>query len=226
MHTESIPLNKEIRIAKYKPTPQGKNSLRTNQRIRVREVMLIGPDGKNLGAVPTPKAMDLAKRCGLDLVEISPRARPPVCKILDYGKYRYELAKRDKDTKKGPVNKVKELKFRLTTDEHDYQVKMRHAEEFLLKGMKVKLMMVLRGREMMQKDMATARVQQIQKDLEHVAMADNDAKLVGRSFNLMLTPLPAGKRTRRFTVEGGEEGAENTGPSEASSEEHEVKESE
>lgn len=226
MHPESIPLNKEIRIAKHKPTPQGKSSLRTNQRIRVREVMLIGPDGKNLGAVPTPKAMDLAKRYGLDLVEISPRARPPVCKILDYGKYRYELAKREKDTKKGPVNKVKELKFRLTTDEHDYQVKMRHAEEFLLKGMKVKLMMVLRGREMMQKDMATARVQQIQKDLEHVAMADNDAKLVGRSFNLMLTPLPAGKRTRRFTVEGENEGAENTEPSEAASEEHEVKESE
>ncbi len=162
--------------------------------------MLIGPDGKNLGVVPTIKAQELAKRCGLDLVEISPRARPPVCKILDYGKYRYELAKKDKDAVK-IVNKVKELKFRLTTDDHDYMVKMRHAEDFLMKGMKVKLLVVLRGREMMRKGLASERIEQIKAELAHVAVADNDPKFIGRNFNLMLTPLPAGKRKRRFTSE-------------------------
>jgi translation initiation factor IF-3 len=179
--------------------------------------MLIGPDGKNLGVVPTPKAQELAKRCGLDLVEISPRARPPVCKIIDYGKYRYELAKKEKDSKK-IVHKVKELKFRLTTDDHDYLVKMRHAEDFLMKGMKVKLMLVLRGREMMQKGLAGERIEQIKAELAHVAVADNDPKLVGRNYNLMLTPLPAGKRQRRFTVEE-DAPADATAPDEGESEE-------
>jgi len=165
--------------------------------------MLIGPDGRNLGQAPTAKALELAQRAGLDLVEISPRARPPVCKIIDYGKYRYEQAKKEKDTKKSVVQKVKELKFHLTTDEHDYRVKMKHAESFLFKGMKVKLMMVLRGREMMHKDIANERVAQIRADLEHVATADNDPKLVGRNINLMLTPLPSNKRQRRFTIDDG-----------------------
>lgn len=143
------------------------------------------------------------------MVEISPRARPPVCKILEYGKYKYELSKREKDKKPSGSNKTKELKFHLNIDEHDYIVKMRHAESFLLKGMKVKLMMVLRGREMMKKDWAQQRVEQIRKDLEHVAVADNQPKLVGRNINLMLTPLPANKRQRRFTEENGKNDADS-----------------
>lgn len=199
-----------------------KNALRTNQRIRIREIMLIGPDGKNLGIVPTIKAQELAKRCGLDLVEISPRARPPVCKILDYGKYRYEMAKKEKDSVK-IVSKVKELKFRLTTDEHDYMVKMRHAEDFLMKGMKVKLLVVLRGREMMRKDLASERIAQIKAELAHVAVADNDPKFIGRNFNLMLTPLPAGKRRRKFTSEN-EASAEVSEEEESSSQPESVPE--
>lgn len=177
--------------------------------------MAIGPDGASLGTLPIQKALELAQRNGLDLVEISPKARPPVCKILEYGKYKYEMAKREKEKKSSSTNKVKELKFHLNIDEHDYLVKMRHAEAFLLKGMKVKLMMVLRGREMMRKDWAQKRVDEIRTDLEHVATADNDPKLVGRNINLMLTPLPANKRSTKFTVDSDGENetdeAEKTG---------------
>jgi len=180
--------------------------MRINQRIRAREVMAVGPKGESLGVMPTQKALEIARHNGLDLVEISPKARPPVCKILEYGKFKYELAKREKEKKASPaINKVKELKFHLNIDEHDYLVKMKHAEQFLLKGMKVKLMMVLRGREMMRKVWAEKRVGEIQKDLEHVAIADNQPKLVGRNINLMLTPLPANKRKTRFTSEDAED---------------------
>jgi len=170
--------------------------------------MAVGPKGESLGVMPTQKALEIARQNGLDLVEISPNARPPVCKILEYGKYKYEQAKREKEKKASPaINKVKELKFHLNIDEHDYLVKMKHAEQFLLKGMKVKLMMVLRGREMMRKGMAEERVAEIQKDLEHVAVADNQPKLVGRNINLMLTPLPSNKRKTRFTSEDAEDSA-------------------
>jgi len=139
---------------------------------------------------------------GLDLVEVAPNARPPVCKILDYGKFRYEMAKKDREAKKHNLSaRVKELKFHLNTDTHDYMVKMRHAEDFMIKGMKVKLMLVLRGREMIRKDDARAMAQRIIVDLSHVASADNEPKLVGRNINLMLTPLPEKKRVRKYTVE-------------------------
>lgn len=185
--------------------------MRINQRIRVREVLVIGPDGASLGVMPTGNAIELAMKSGLDLVEISPNARPPVCKILEYGKFKYEMAKKEKDKKTTTANKVKELKFHLNIDSHDYLVKMRHAESFLLKGMKVKLMMVLRGREMMRKEDAEARVEVIRKDLEHAAIADNIPKLVGRNINLMLTPLPANKRKARFTSNSDMDADEETG---------------
>jgi len=176
--------------------------------------MAIGPDGTSLGTMPTQKALELAERNGLDLVEISPKARPPVCKILEYGKFKYELSKREKEKKSSVSNKVKELKFHLNIDEHDYLVKMRHAESFLLKGMKVKLMMVLRGREMIRKDWAEERVDEIRQDLEHCASADNTPKLVGRNINLMLTPLPAKKRTAKFTSDSSEKEPDEAAPAE------------
>lgn len=188
--------------------------MRINQRIRAREVMAVGPNGESLGVMPTQKALDIARKNGLDLVEISPKAHPPVCKILEYGKFKYEQAKREKEKKSSPaINKVKELKFHLNIDEHDYLVKMKHAEQFLLKGMKVKLMMVLRGREMMHKDWAEERVEEIRKDLEHVALADNQPKLVGRNINLMLTPLPANKRKTRFTDDDADDSAADSAES-------------
>ena len=115
--------------------------IRKNDRIRAREVRLLGPDGKQIGVVAREKALEAAKAAGLDLVEISASARPPVCRILDFGKYMYEQSKRQKENKaKAAISsKIKEVKFRVRTDEHDYMTKLRRAEEFLYKGNKLKL---------------------------------------------------------------------------------------
>lgn len=164
--------------------------------------MTIGPDGQPLGVLAISEALIRARQYGLDLVEVAPNARPPVCKILDYGKFKYEIAKRERESRKHNVSaKLKELKFHLNTDTHDYMVKMRHAEDFLFKGMKVKAMLVLRGREMLRKDDGLTMVKRIIADLAHVASADNIPKLIGRNINMMLTPLPAKKRVRKYTVE-------------------------
>lgn len=165
-------------------------------------MLVIDPEGKSLGVIPTSEALNAARRYGLDLVEVSPSAQPPVCKILDYGKFRYEMAKKDKDAKKNTAaTKVKELKFHINIDEHDYNVKMRHAEQFMFKGMKVKLLMVFRGREMMHKDIGVKLMAKIRQDLSHVGVADAEPKLIGKSINMMLTPLPIRKRVRKFTQE-------------------------
>ncbi|MDR0534437.1 MAG: translation initiation factor IF-3 [Verrucomicrobiales bacterium] len=177
-----------------------------NNRIRAREVLTIGPDGHSLGVLDVQQALAEARRSGLDLVEVSPKARPPVCKILDYGKYRYELAKKDKEARKqNSAAKVKELKFHVNIEGHDYETKLRNAEQFLFKGMKAKMMLVFRGREMQHKDLGQALVAKIRKDLEHVGVADAEPKLIGRNINLMLTPLPQRKRTRKFTKETDED---------------------
>ena len=151
------------------------------------------------------EAMTQARRRELDLVEVNPAANPPVCKILDYGKYLYDLAKREKDTKKNAsATKLKELNFHMNIDEHDYGVKMRHAEEFMWKGMKVKLLLKFRGREMMHQDIGMNLVRRMRTDLSHIGIADNEPKLIGKSINLMLSPLPARKRVRKFSVDNDE----------------------
>lgn len=152
--------------------------------------------------MPTSGALQLARSRQLDLVEVSPHANPPVCKILDFGKYRYELSKRDKDAKKNTsATKVKELKFHINISTHDYGVKLRHAEGFMWKGMKVKIAMVMRGREMIHKDLGQQLVAKIRQDLTHIGVADAEPKLIGKSINMMLTPLPIRKRVRKFTHE-------------------------
>jgi len=193
---------------------------RANNFIRAREVYVIGPDGKPLGNMPTTDALVQAKRYGLDLVEISPNANPPVCKITDYGKLRYEQAKKEKDSKKNAVaSKVKEMQFHLNIDPHDYGIKLRQAEGFMWKGMKVKFSLFLRGRENLHKDLAELLMRRCRADLLHVGVADQEPKLVGKSISMMLAPLPLQKRTRRFTEENvldesdeeesDEEGSEN-----------------
>ncbi|MDD5261590.1 MAG: translation initiation factor IF-3 [Methylacidiphilales bacterium] len=180
--------------------------MRINNRIRAREVLVIGPDGHSLGLMEVSTALIQARKHNLDLVEVSPKARPPVCKILDYGKYRYELSKRDKEARKqNAAAKVKELKFHVNIDGHDYDTKLRHAETFLFRGMKAKCMLVFRGREMQHQDLGKELVARIRKDLEHVGLADAEPKLIGRNINLMLTPLPLNKRARKFTKESDTE---------------------
>ena len=147
------------------------------------------------------EAMTEARKRGLDLVEVNPAANPPVCKILNFGKFKYNLDKKEKDAKKNSsATKLKELNFHMNIDEHDYGVKMRHAEEFMWKGMKVKLQLKFRGREMMHQDIGMNLIRRMRADLAGIGVADTEPKLIGKSINLMLSPLPARKRVRKFSV--------------------------
>lgn len=185
------------------------NYVRKNERIRAREVRLIGSDGKQIGVVSRDDALDAAKKMGLDLVEISANARPPVCRILDFGKYMYEQSKKQKENKSRGTSssKIKEVKFRVRTEEHDYMTKLRHGEEFLYKGNKLKLSLMFRGRENEHKNLGLEVVGKAAKDLSHVGQADAEPKLSGRHVNLIMTPLPSAKRKLKYneTVHTGEE---------------------
>jgi len=203
---------------------------RANNFIRAREVYVIDADGKPAGTMPTLDAISLAKRAGLDLVEVSPNANPPVCKIINFGKYRYEQAKRDKGVKKKTgASKLKEIGLKMSIAPNDYEIKMRHAEGFMWKGMKVKFTLMLRGRENLHKDLAEDLMKKVINDLIHVGVADQNPKVVGKSITLMLSPHPLHKRTRKFThedVEEIEEDDENDEANEAETEtssEHENK---
>ncbi|MCX7869052.1 MAG: translation initiation factor IF-3, partial [Terrimicrobiaceae bacterium] len=144
------------------------------------------------------RAIEKAREMGLDLIEVAPNAQPPVCRILDFGKYRYDLAKQEKD-RKNTAGKVKEVKFRVNIDEHDYLTKVRHAEEFLDKGSKVKINLQFRGREMVHQELGMEVVQRVRADLATMAHVDMEPKLIGRAISMTLSPLPAGKRRRRFS---------------------------
>ena len=177
--------------------------LRKNERIRVREVRLIGPDAKQIGVVPTHQALQLARAHGLDLVEISASARPPVCRILDFGKYKYEQAKKGKDTKQA-ASKIKEVKFRVRIEQHDYMVKLRRAEEFLNHGNKVKLTLMFRGREMEHQELGFDVVKRAVSALQHIGTSDSEPRMAGRNITLIMAPLPPNKRKLKYTELHGE----------------------
>ncbi len=138
----------------------------------------------------TEQALHLAMEQGLDLVEVSPTARPPVCRIMDFGKYKYELSKKQKESKKKQHTiQIKEVKFRPKTEEHDYQFKKRHAEEFLSKNYKVKITLMFRGRELDHKELGVKMLQRIEEDLSHVGEVERPAKFEGRTMVMYLAPL-------------------------------------
>ena len=169
-----------------------------NHRIRAREVRVInGATNEQLGVLKLPDALRKAEEMGLDLVEVAPNANPPVCRIVDFGKYRYELAKQEKD-KKSNAGKVKEVKFRVNIDNHDYLTKIRHAEEFLDKGNKLKVQLQFRGRQMAHQELGMAVVLRVKEDLGTMGHVDMEPKLVGRAINMVMSPLPANKRKRKF----------------------------
>jgi translation initiation factor IF-3 len=145
-----------------------------------------------------------AQGMGLDLVEVAPNANPPVCRIVDFGKFRYELSKQEKD-RKSSGTKLKEVKFRVNIDEHDYMTKLRRAEQFLDKGNKLKVQLQFRGREMAHQELGMAVMQRVKDDLATMAQVEMEPKLVGKSVNMTLSPLPSGKRKRRWTDERDEE---------------------
>jgi translation initiation factor IF-3 len=147
----------------------------------------------------TEDAIRKAKSYGLDLVEVASNAVPPVCRIVDYGKFRYDLAKQEKE-RKHTVSKVKEVKFRANISEHDYMTKIRHAEEFLDKGNKLKVGLQFRGREMAHQEIGRAVLERVKQDLATMAHVDMEPKMAGRALGMTLSPLPANKRKRRFTA--------------------------
>jgi translation initiation factor IF-3 len=169
--------------------PAPKDGPRINEEIRVREVQLITPDGDNKGAVPIDQALALAAEAGLDLVEIAPNSVPPVCKILDYGKYKFQAQKKAAEArKKQKVVEVKEIKFRPMIDDHDYEVKMRSMQRFFEEGDKVKVTLRFRGREMAHQELGTKLLDRVRDDTSKIAKVEMDAKFEGRQMVMILAP--------------------------------------
>lgn len=166
-----------------------RDELRVGRRIRVPEVRLIGEDGEQMGVFATYEALRRADEAGLDLVEISPSARPPVCKIMDYGKYKYEQQKKKHEQKKHQiVVKTKEIKMRAATDEHDFQTKLRHIKRFLEEGDKVKISIRFRGREMAHIDLGQERMKRVIEEVRGVGEVESFPKVEMRQLFMMLGP--------------------------------------
>jgi len=159
--------------------------------------VILSATNEQLGIMKLQDALRRAQALGLDLVEVAPGANPPVCKIVDFGKYRYDLSKQDKD-RKSTGSKLKEIKFRVNIDPHDYMIKVRHAEEFLDKGNKVKCHLQFRGRELSHKELGFQLMQRLKEDLSSMGQAEMEPKLMGKSIGMTISPLPANKRKRRF----------------------------
>lgn len=160
-----------------------------NEHITVRSVRLVDQNGDNHGVVPTDKARSMAADAGLDLVEVSPNADPPVCKILDYGKFKYEAQKKKNEArKKQKVIEVKEIKIRPNIDEHDYGVKFRAMQKFIDGGDKVKVTMRFRGREMVHQDLGMKLLNRIREELTEQAKIEQAPKLEGRQMIMVIAP--------------------------------------
>lgn len=173
---------------------------RRNERIRAPKIRVIGADGNMLGIMSPQDALAIAKRAGLDLLEVSPNAEPPVCRILDYGKYMYEESKKQKSHKVATV-KVKEIKLRPMIEQNDFLTKIRNAEKFLFQGNKLKITLMMRGREMEYKDKGFDAVKRAVAELSHVGTADSEPKLAGRNIGLSMSPLPANQRKLKYSTE-------------------------
>lgn len=164
---------------------------RTDRRIKAREVRVVGPNGEQLGVMPTDQALARAQAEGLNLVEVNPMARPPVCKIMDYGRFKYEEKKKANEAKKKQVVvKVKEVKLRPKTEEHDYETKLRHVKEFIEEGNKAKITIMFRGREITHRELGTAILDDVMKDTKDIAVVDQQVRLEGKTMFIILGPNP------------------------------------
>ena len=168
-----------------------KNQYRVNEQIRVREVRIVGDGGSTV--VPTRQALDMARDQGVDLVEISPNANPPVCRLIDYSKFLYQQKKRQKEMKAKQVKvEVKEIRFGPQTDEHDYQFKLKHAKEFLEEGNKVRAYVFFRGRSILFKEQGEVLLLRFANDLEDYGKVESMPSLEGKKMFLYLAPKKAG----------------------------------
>jgi translation initiation factor IF-3 len=181
---------KNIARRPHNAPPSRETGPRVNNAILSHELRLIGAEGENVGVVTPVRAMQLADDAGLDLVEISPNASPPVCKIMDFGKYKYEQQKRESEArKKQKIIEVKEIKFRPGTDTHDYEVKMRNVYKFLENGDKVKITLRFRGREMAHLSLGRELLERIGEDVIEYGKVENMPKMEGRQMTMMIGPL-------------------------------------
>ncbi|MGE9269916.1 MAG: translation initiation factor IF-3, partial [Verrucomicrobiales bacterium] len=177
-----------------------------NERIRAPRVRVVLPDGQQLGVMSSREALEKAKLVGLDLVEIAAKADPPVCRIIDYGKYKYEQAKLKKQQKTNTknVSRMKEVKFRVRTEEHDYNIKLGRLETFLDEGHKARVILQFRGRENAHREIGFEKMKRIIEDLKTMATVDQPPRLSGRVIGMLLTPLPKEQRKRKFQLYHGE----------------------
>ncbi len=182
---------KTIARRPHNAPPSRETGPRVNDRVRCPEIRLIGADGENVGLITPEKALVMAEDAGLDLVEISPNANPPVCKIMDFGKFKYEQQKRESEArKKQKIIEVKEIKFRPGTDTHDYEVKMRSVFKFLENGDKVKITLRFRGREMAHQNLGRELLERVAADVKEFGKVENMPKMEGRQMSMMIGPLP------------------------------------
>ncbi len=170
---------------------------RVNDRIRAPRVRVVTADGTQLGIVATRDALAKARELGLDLVEVAPNADPPVCRIIDYGKYKYMQAKQQKNSK-SKIVRMKEVKLRIGTDVNDYNVKMGRTEQFLDHGHKVRFQLRFKGRENAHQQMGLDVMAKVAEDMKTMGRVDQPAKLVGNTVSMVLSPLPNGQRIKKF----------------------------
>jgi translation initiation factor IF-3 len=173
--------------------PRGGSSrdARTNRRIKAREVRVLGAEGEQLGVLPIDQALARAQELGMDLVEVSPMAKPPVCKIMDYGRFKYlEKKKQNEAKKKQVVVQLKEVKLRPRTEEHDYATKIKKVREFLAESNKARITVMFRGREMSHRELGQKVLQRIIEDLKDVAVIEATPRMEGRQMFMILAPNP------------------------------------
>ncbi|MDL2272657.1 translation initiation factor IF-3 [Desulfovibrio sp. OttesenSCG-928-I05] len=165
--------------------------VRRNEQIRARELRVIGADGEQLGILGRSEAIALARDAGLDLVEVAATADPPVCRIMDYGKFKYEAQKKKQEAKKRQtVIQIKEIKLRPKTDEHDYQTKVGHVRRFIEGGDRCKVTIYFRGREIVHKDRGQTMLDRVIEDTKDIAKVEQEARAEGRTLHMLLVPLP------------------------------------
>jgi translation initiation factor IF-3 len=171
------------------PPPVAKDGPRINEEIRVPQVQLIDNEGANLGAIPIERALQLAQEAGLDLVEIAPNSVPPVTKILDYGRYKYQAQKKAAEArKKQKTVEIKEIKMRPNIDIHDYEVKMRSVRRFFEEGDKVKVTLRFRGREMAHQELGVKLLDRVKEETAPIAKVESEPRLEGRQMTMVLAP--------------------------------------
>ncbi len=202
----------------FGPKKQGKDQLRVNREIRAMEVRVIDEDGAMLGIFPPIEALRMAEAKGLDLIEIAPTAKPPTCKIMDYGKYKYETKKKEHQARKNQtVIVIKEIQLRPRTDDHDLNVKLKHARRFIMDGDKVKVNLRFSGREMAHQELGMDVLKRVAKALLDIALVETPPKMEGRQLFALFAPDPIKIKDLEKANKAAEASSESTKASSESS---------